>query len=421
VAAGLVFGCAPMLQAWRIDLVSALKEQAGTTSSGVRQRARKVLVAAQIALALVLVSGAAMFARTLMNLRNTNPGFEAANVLTFALEPRLNGYDKPHAAALLRTLRERLAAVPGVESVTYAAAGPFMHFNTSGSISIEGYRSAPDEVPGTSRDAAGSGYFHALRTPIVAGRDFDARDNASSPKVAIVNQAFANKYFRGRNPLGLHLGEDKKLEYEVVGVIRNMQHNSLRETPEPFVYFSHEQQPPDRSYIYVRGYGHDLAAAARAVVRSVDAKLPLTDMKTMQERVDRSMRTERAVAILAAAFGFLATALAAVGLYGVVAYSVARRTVEIGIRMALGAARRDVYRIVLKEMAVVVAVGAAVGLPVAFALGRLVESQLFGVRAHDPLLLSAAALSLTLVALAAAYIPARRAALIDPVRALRGE
>jgi predicted permease len=421
VAAGVIFGCAPLLQTLRIDLVTALKEQASTTASGARQRARKVLVAAQIALALVLVTGAVLFASTLVNLRNTSPGFEPANVLTFALEPRLNGYDKPRTAALLRNLRERLAATPGVENVAYAASGPFMRSNMAGSLFVEGYRAAPDEEPGASRDSVSSGYFHALRTPLVAGREFDARDSASAPKVAIVNQALANKYFRGRNPLGLHIGQDKKLDVEVVGVVRDIRHGSLRETPEPFVYFAHEQDEPDRSYVYVRGYGRDLAAAARAVVRSVDANLPLTDMKTMQARVDESMFIERAVATLAAAFGFLATVLAAVGLYGVVAYSVARRTVEIGIRMALGARRRDVYRIVLKEMAVLVGAGVAVGLPVAFGLGRLVESQLYGVRPHDPRLLAIAVGSLTLVAFAAAYLPARRAASIDPVRALHGE
>ncbi|HVX65586.1 MAG TPA: ABC transporter permease [Bryobacteraceae bacterium] len=420
VAAGVLFGCAPLLQTLRIDLVTALKEQAGTTGSGARQRARKALVAAQISLALVLVSGAALFARTLMNLRNTNPGFEPASVLTFAVEPRLNGYDKPRTAALLRTLRERLAAIPGVESVTYAAGGPFTNFNMSGSLAIEGYRSAPREEPGASRDSVSSGYFHALRIPVLAGREFDARDNASSPKVAIINQAFANKYFRGRNPVGRHVGGDE-LENEVVGVVGNMRHDSLRETPEPFVYFVHEQAPPDRSYIYMRGYGRELAAAARAAVREVDSNLPLTDVKTLQARVDRSLFTERAVAVLAAAFGFLATVLAAVGLYGVVAYSVARRTVEIGIRMALGAQRRDVYRIVLGEMAVLVIAGVAAGLPVAFALGRLVESRLYGVRPGDPLLLAAAVASLALVALAAAYVPARRAAAVDPVRALHGE
>jgi predicted permease len=421
LVAGLLFGCAPLVQTWRIDLVTALKEQAGTTASGTRQRARKVLVAAQIALALVLVTGAALFTGTLMHMRSTSPGFEPAHVLTFALEPRLNGYDKARAAALLDSVRERLAALPGVENAAYAAAGPFMRSNTGGSVYIEGYRAAPNEEPGASRDSVSPGYFHLLRTPVLAGREFDRRDNASAPKVAIVNRAFANKYFRGRNPLGLHIGEDKKLECEVVGIVGDLRRQTLRETPEPFVFYPHEQAPADRSYLYVRGYGADLSTAARSVLRAVDPNLPFTDMKTMQTRVDESMFTERSVAVLAAAFGFLATVLAAVGLYGVVAYSVARRTVEIGIRMALGAVRRDIYGIVFQEMAVLLAAGTVVGLPVAFALGRVVESQLFGVRAHDPLLLAAATGSLVLVALAAAYLPARRAASIDPVRALHGE
>jgi predicted permease len=418
--AGLVFGCAPLLQTWKLDLVTALKEQAGTTASSSRQRLRKVLVAAQVALALVLLAGAALFAQTLANLKHTNPGFEAANVLRFAIEPRLNGYDKERAMALLRTVRERLAALPGVETVAYAGLGPFADGNMGTGVYVEGrLTSFNDEA---STDSLSGAFFHALRIPIVSGREFDERDNAAGPKVAIINQAFAKKYFPGRNLLGLHVGGSRShVDYEVVGMAHDMAHGSLREAAKPFLYFPFERHPLDRTVFYVRGYGPQLGPAVRAALRQIDANLPVMGMAAMQSRVDESVSIERSIATLAAGFGLLATLLAAVGLYGVVAYSVARRTVEIGVRMALGAERTDIYRIVLKEVGILLLAGTAAGLPAALALGKLVESQLYGVKPHDPLLIAATVAALAAVALAAAFIPARRAASIDPVRALRGE
>jgi predicted permease len=418
--AGLVFGCAPLLQTWKLDLVTALKEQAGTTASSSRQRMRKALVAAQVALALALLAAAGLFAQTLANLKRSNPGFQPANVLRFSIEPRLNGYDKDRAMALLRTVRERLAALPGVESVGYAALGPFSNGDMGTGIYVEGRLPSMDDEAST--DSLSAGYFRTLRIPIVAGREFDERETATGPKAAIVNQTFAKKYFEGRNPLGLHVGGSRKhIEYEVVGIARDTAHGSLRDEPKPFVYFPYEQSPPDATAVYVRGYGPQLGPAVRATVRQIDANLPIMNMATMQSRIDESIRIELSIATLAAGFGLLATLLAAVGLYGAVAYSVARRTVEIGVRMALGAARADVYRMVMKEVGILLLAGAAVGLPAALALGKLVESQLYGVKPHDPRLIAAAVAVLTLVALAAAFVPARRAASIDPVRALRGE
>jgi predicted permease len=418
--AGLVFGCAPLIQTWKLDLVTALKDQAGTTSSSSRQRVRKVLVSAQVALALVLLAAAALFTQTLVNLKNTNPGFEPANVLRFAIEPRLNGYDKARASALVRTVRERLAALPGVETVGYAGLGPFSDGDMGTGVYVEGR--TPSTTDEASTDSLSPGFFHALRIPIVAGREFNERDNTAGVKVAIINQAFAKTYFPGRNPLGLRVGTSRShIEYEVAGIARDMAQGSLREPAKPLLYFPWERHPLDRTVVYVRGYGAQLAPAVRAALRQIDANLPVMDMATMQSRVDRSVSIERSIATLAAGFGLLATLLAAVGLYGVVSYAVSRRTVEIGVRMALGAARADVYRIVLKEVGVLLLAGAAVGLPVALALGKLIESQLYGVKPRDPMLLAAAVAALTAVALAAAFVPARRAASIDPVRALRGE
>ena len=418
--AGLLFGCAPLLQTWKLDLVTALKDQAGTTSSSSRQRVRKVLVAAQMALALVLLAAAALFTQTLVNLKNTNPGFQPADVLRFAIEPRLNGYDKERAKVLVRTVRDRLAGLPGVETVGYAGLGPFADGDMGTGVYVEGR--TPSTTDEASTDSLSPGFFRALRIPIVAGREFNEHDNTAAVKVAIINQAFAKKYFPGRNPLGLRVGTSRShIEYEVAGVARDMALGSLREPAKPFLYFSWDGHPLDRAVVYVRGYGAQLGPAVRAALRQIDANLPVMDMATMQSRVDRSVSIERSIATLAAGFGLLATLLAAVGLYGVVSYAVARRTVEIGVRMALGAARADVYRIVLKEVGVLLVAGAAVGLPVAMALGKVIESQLYGVKPRDPMLLAAAVAALAAVAFAAAFVPARRAASIDPVRALRGE
>ena len=420
VLAGLVFGCAPLLQTWKLDLVTALKDQAGTTSSSSRQRVRKALVAAQMALALVLLAAAALFTQTLVNLKNTNPGFQSANVLRFAIEPRLNGYDKERAKALVRTVRDRLAALPGVETVGYAGMGPFADADMGTGVYVEGR--TPSTTDEASTDSLSPGFFRAMRIPIVAGREFNEHDNTAAAKVAIINQAFAKTYFPGRNPLGLRVGTSRShIEYEVTGIARDISNGSLREPAKPFLYFPWEARPLDRTVVYVRGYGPQLGPAVRAALRQIDANLPVMDMATMQSRVDRSVSIERSIATLAAGFGLLATLLAAVGLYGVVSYAVSRRTVEIGVRMALGAARADVYRIVLKEVGVLLVAGAAVGLPVALALGRVIESQLYGVKPRDPMLLAAAVAALTAVAFAAAFVPARRAASIDPVRALRGE
>ena len=234
------------------------------------------------------------------------------------------------------------------------------------------------------------------------GREFDERDNAASPKVAIINETLARKYFHGRNPLGM-LSDPTKRWNARWSVLRTTPTGTPCGKPRNRSSFSHEQQPPDRSIVYIRGHGRDLASAARAIVREIYSNLPVMDMKTMQARLDESMFVERSIAALAAAFGFLATLLAAVGLYGVVSYSVARRNVEIGVRIALGATRSDVYYLVIKEVAALVLAGALVGLPVTLVLGRLIESQLFGVRLHDPFLIGAAAAALALVALVAAF------------------
>jgi predicted permease len=421
LAAGILFACAPLWQARRLDLVTALKENSGATTSSARQRLRKALVVGQIALALVLLAGAGLFVRTLRNLKEVDPGFRPASLLSFALEPRLNSYDKPREQASLRDLRARLAALPGVERVATSDTGPFMHSRNASGLYVQGYTAAPDEDPGTDTESVSAGYFKTLGVPLIAGREFDERDTAAAPKVAIINEALAKKYFQNRNPIGFRIGTDKEMQYQVIGVARDFRRNNLREPADPFLYFVSEQQPTDTSVFFVRGYGANLASAARSVVAALDPNLPILDMKTMEARVEESVNLERAIAALAAAFGLAASLLAAVGLYGVIAYSVTRRTPEIGVRIALGATRREVFRLVFQEVAMITAIGVTAGLLLAAALARLVQSQLFGVQPYDPLTVTGALVVLMLIIAAAAFFPARRAAGVDPVTALRSE
>lgn len=419
-AAGLLFGCAPLLQTWRVDLVSALKEQ--TASGGARQLARKAMVALQLALAMVLLAGAGLFARALVGLKRTDPGFRTEGVLTFALQPQLAGYEGAREEALMRGLRERLTALPGVEAVAMAGLGPFGGGRSRGSLYVEGYAAAPDEEPDADIDAVSAGFFRALGIRIVAGREFDERDDAAAAPVAIVNEALARKYFRGRNPLGMRIGNNPGLEYRIVGVARDFHFHLLRRPAEPFVYLAHAQRPPPRTVVYIRGGGPGVGQAAQAVVRETAPGMPVTDMKSLERRIEeQALFATRSIAALAAAFGFLATVLAAVGLYGVVAYSVARRSGEMGLRMALGAAPGDIYRLVFRETAALVAAGALVGFPSALLLGRVAEAYLFDVKAYDPLPPAAALLLLAVVAAVAAAAPARKAARTDPVMALRAE
>ncbi len=300
------------------------------------------------------------------------------------------------------------------------ALGPFADGDMGTGVYVEGR--TPSTTDEASTDSLSAGFFRALRIPIVAGREFNERDNAATAKVAIINQAFAKKYFPGRNPLGLRVGtRDRTSSTKWPALPATWRTDRFESRPSRFSTFPGTGTRSTAPCSTSAATGQQLGPAVRGALRQIDANLPVMDMATMQSRVDRSVSIERSIATLAAGFGLLATLLAAVGLYGVVSYAVARRTVEIGVRMALGAARADVYRIVLKEVGVLLLAGAAVGLPVALALGKLIESQLYGVKPRDPMLLAAAVAVLTAVALAAAFVPARRAASIDPVRALRGE
>jgi predicted permease len=429
IVTGILFGLVPAIVSTRPDLSSSLKDQsANVTASGGQARFRKIFIVAQVALSLLLLVGAGLFARSLFNLVTQNPGFHAEKLLTFSVDPSLNGYDATRGFSFYRDLQQRLSAMPGVRAVGAATMGPFGNSNRSGNITIEGYRAKEDEEVGAQQDGLAPDYFRTMGIPLVAGREFSDRDITGAPKVAVVNEAFVKRYAAAGNLLGKHLafgGGDKiKLDREIVGIARDIKYNDLREQAKPFIYVPYAQNETlDRMTFYVRTSRNeaDLGPEVRALVRNMDANLPVYGMRPMEVVIEDSIYRDRLVAMLASTFGTLATLLAALGLYGVVAYNVTRRTPEMGVRMAFGAMPRDVLKLVMREVGLLVLGGAIIGVPAALALARYVESQLFGVKANDPLIFAAATVALTLVGLLAGYIPARRAARIDPMKALRYE
>ena len=425
---GLVFGLVPALQSTRPDLAPTLKNEAGMVLGGTAPfRFRKGLVVAQVALSLLLLISAGLFTRSLLNLRRLDPGFRSQRIVTFVVDPSLNGYELERRFAFLRQLRDDIAAEPGVVSVSMADVPLMTDSDMSHTISVAGYEPKEGENMNPNFNEVGPGFFATMGIPLLAGRDFDETDRVGARRVAFVNESFARYFFGGKDPVGRHFTENRlrgkpDAETEIVGLVKDARAGTMREEQRRFVYVPYAQQGNvGEMTVYTRTATEPLVLAPRLreIVRRIDPTLPVTSLKTMDAQIRESLFVERLVAALSAAFGLLATLLAAIGLYGVMSYAVSLRTREIGIRVALGADRRTVLLMVLKEVAILALVGVAIGLPGGYGLGRLVETQLFGLTARDPLTFALATLTLLATAFLAGYLPALKATRVQPMVALR--
>jgi predicted permease len=405
-----------------------MKQASGTSAAGHAAGIRKTLVVVQVAVALLLLMGSALFVQSLENLNTVDPGFHATNLVRFKIDPMLGGYDVAGTKQFYQRLLERLRALPGVESAGLAVVAIMEGNEWDSTVSVEGYRSAEGEDMNPHFNSVSPRYFETLGLTIRAGRDFDERDQRESKQSVVVNETFARKYFPEGSPLGYHIGwgdgPDTVYDMEIVGVVEDAKYEDLRgEVPrQVFVnYTQSEWATGMTAYVRTARDSEAMFAAIREEVSKLDASMPIFDMNTMEDQLDRSLAIERLVALLSSAFGVLATLLAFLGLYGVTAFGVARRSAEIGLRMALGAQGRSVVGMVLKEVAILAGLGVGIALPLAWWLSKLVESQLYGVAPRDPVTLALSTLGLLAVALGAGAVPALRASWVSPVSILRYE
>ncbi len=420
---GLLFGSVPALRATRPDLGPVLKQ--GASPAAGQGRLRKALVAGQIAISAVLLASAGAFAHSLHNLRSLDPGFRATGLDSFSINPSLLGYNAERSHRLSGEIQRELRTIPGVTGVSMAKLPVLTNSISQSALLIEGYQPPPGASSAVANNHVGAGFFGVMGIPLIAGREFRESDAAGAPGVAVVNEGFARKHFPGRNPLGMHLTQRRiNATFEIVGVVKDAKYDDLREKPKPFVYFAAAQdRTPGPMTFYVRSNsGADaLGAAVRSLTRRLDPALPVEGPRTVQQDILTSVFVDRMIALLASAFAILATALAAIGLYGVVAWAVSRRRREIGIRMALGAEPGSVVRMVLADVFRMGAVGVAIAVPLWAWGGRLLKSLLFGVTEHDPATLATAFAIVVAVAFAAGLGPAWRASRIDPNTAIRHE
>ena len=423
----LLFSIAPVFHFLRPDLANALRQTAGTASKG-SQRFRKLAVGVQIALSVVLLGGAGLFVRTLDNLRHQPVGFDTSHLATFWLNPSNSGYGEDRTLQIVSNALEALRRIPGVAYVSATSDPELSGGTNSSNFTVQGYKPAEDEKMNFEEPWIASGYFATLKQPLLVGRDFTLADAQGQPKVAIVNLSFAKRFYgTPQNALGRMVteeGRDAKPDTTIVGVVGDIKHQNLRADIGPAVYQPYAQQKhPDGVQIYARTAQppETMETSIRQAMHQLDPTLVVNGLRTMEAEVDRRAADVRALAFLAIGFSVLAMALAAVGLYGVLAYSTEQRTREIGVRLALGAQRSGVVLLVVREMALIAAIATAVALPSVVALASLFRSQLYGVTTFDPLTLVGAALLTVVMVTLAAVLPARRAATVEPMQALRLE
>jgi predicted permease len=424
LATGLIAGLVPALRASDFELHAMLKDRGA--SGPARSRFRNALVVGQVALSVVVLVCAGLLLRTLVKAQSVKAGFDADRILLVPIDVGRRGYPEEQMRLFYQQLVERVRAIPGVGGASLAVTIPLGGSWRTG-FRVEG-QPATEQSAQSDYNIVAPRYFETAGIPVVEGRDFDERDGPNSPRVVIVGEEFARRFFRGEDPLGkrlsIPLDKGGDTYCEVVGVVKDVKYERLTEQPRPYLYLPLSQQRQSSATLFVRARGGDPSALAGAVgreVQSLDSNLPIYGVRTLGERLRSSLAPQRSAATLLTIFGLLALAVAGVGLYGVLAYTVGQRRREIGIRMALGATGRDILNFVFRQGAVLVAAGLASGLALAFAAGRALTGLLYGVSSADPLTYSAVAIALIAAALAACYVPARRAAKVDPMVALRYE
>jgi predicted permease len=421
--AGILFGLAPSLMASRVDLVPALKGEEGGRRSR-KSPLRAGLVAMQVAISLVLLVGAGLLLRSVLAARATNLGFKPNDILSLAVDTSAAGYDTAHVKTFLRQVIDNVGSIPGVQSAAVAQAGPVaQQYSYSTTAEIDGYQPLKEESMTMGFDMISPGFFQTLGLPLRVGREFTWTDDEKAARVAIVNETLAKKYFPGKSAIGQRLKGETDRWDEIVGVVADTKYQSMSEKPTAYFYVPFQQTQGSRIALFVRTgtAPESLGNTIQAAVIKMDPALGVSNLRTMRQTIESSLVGFEGTALMLSIAGFIGLLLATIGIYGVVAYSVAQRTHEVGIRMALGANPQNILGLILRQGMAPALIGIVIGLAGSFALTRLIEGQLYGVKPTDPLTLAAVSVLLCLVTAAACVIPARRAMRVDPMVALRYE
>jgi predicted permease len=427
VSTGLIFGLFPALHSTRADLISAIRAGASQMTGGrSASRFRTALVTVQVALSMALLVSAGLFLKSLVNVSRVEIGADVDNIVTFALSPARNGYDSTRSALFLSRVEEEMAAIPGVTAVASSTVPLLAGSNWGTDVRVQGFESGPDIDSNARMNLVGAGYLSALGMTLLAGREFTTSDGANDTRVAIVNEAFAKKFNLGTDVVGKYMGRSGEsgdsLNILIVGFMKDAKYSDVKDEVPPlfFTPWRQDRRTGDL-YFYVRTSlpPAQLLSAIPTVMKQLDPTLPVGELKTMPQQIKENIFLDRMISILSASFALLATLLAGVGLYGVLAYTVAQRTREIGVRMALGANGSRVRGMILRQVGLMTVIGGVVGVAAALGLGRAAQSLLYGLEGHDPFVFVLAVLLLSAIALTAGYLPARRAAAVDPMHALR--